>query len=238
MFTLLLIAMCFAMVVATVLILRLQEKPWTQHGVLEGSQDGLTSSAPQVGLWVFLGVVTSVFLVFIGAYFMRMDMTHGGAAAGHEHALAGWVPVDEPGILWLNTILLILASIAIQLAHGFSSSAAGRSRMRSYFNAAGLLTMAFLVGQVLAWRELYATGNFGVASPAFSFFVLLTAVHGLHLLGGLVVWSRAAARLRRGLESAELREVARLRQSVKLCATYWHYLLLIWLVLFAVLLST
>jgi cytochrome c oxidase subunit 3 len=238
MFTLLVIAMCFAMVVAFVLIRRLQEKPWTQHGVLEGSQDGLTSSAPKVGLWAFLGVVTSVFLVFIGAYYMRIDMNHGGVAAGHDHNLQGWVPVVEPALLWLNTALLILASIAIQLAHGFSSSPTGRTAMRRYFNAAGLLTMGFLIGQVLAWRELYATGEFGVSSPAFSFFVLLTAVHGLHLIGGLVVWTRAASRLRRGLEQAELRQVAALRQSVQLCATYWHYLLMIWLVLFAILLST
>ena len=82
MFTLLFIAMCFSMVVAFFLIRQLQEKPWTQHGVLEGSQDGLTSSAPKVGLWVFLGVVTSVFLVFIGAYFMRVDTSHGGVSSG------------------------------------------------------------------------------------------------------------------------------------------------------------
>lgn len=235
MFTLLFIAMCFSMVVAIVLIRRLQEKPWTQHGILEGSQDGLTSSAPKVGLWVFLGVVTSVFLVFIGAYFMRLDMSHGGISAG---TMTGWVPLDEPGILWINTAALILASIAIQLAHGFSSSAQGRVNMRRYFNAAGLLTMAFLIGQVYAWRELFVTGEYGASSPAFAFFVLLTAVHGLHLVGGLVVWSRTAASIRRGLEKAELQEIAALRQSVTLCATYWHYLLMIWLVLFAILLST
>ena len=235
MFTLLFIAMCFAMTVAFVLIRRLQDKPWTQHGILEGSQDGLTSSAPKVGLWAFLGVVTSVFLVFIGAYFMRMDMSHGGMAAGQ---MQGWVPLDEPGILWANTIALVLASIAIQLAHGFSSSPQGRAKMRRYFNAAGVLTMLFLIGQVVAWQQLYATGEFGASTVSFAFFVLLTGVHGLHLVGGLVVWSRAASRIRRGLEKAELHQVAELRQSVQLCATYWHFLLVIWLVLFAILLST
>lgn len=235
MFKLLFIAMCFTMVVAVFLIRRLQEKPWTQHGVLEGSQDNLTSSAPKVGLWAFLGVVTSIFLVFIGAYYMRMDMSHGGIAAGQ---MEGWVAVDEPRVLWLNTAALILASIAIQLAHGFSSSPTGRTKMRRYFNAAGVLTMAFLIGQVYAWQALYQTGEFTAASAAFSFFVLLTAVHGLHLVGGLYVWSRAAARIRRGLEKAQLHEVADLRQSVQLCATYWHYLLMIWLVLFAILLTT
>jgi cytochrome c oxidase subunit III len=152
--------------------------------------------------------------------------------------MTGWIPLDEPGILWINTGALILASIAIQLAHGFSSSAAGRIQMRRYFNAAGLLTMAFLIGQVFAWRELYVTGEYNASSPAFAFFVLLTAVHGLHLIGGLVVWSRTAAHIRRGLEKAKLHEIAALRQSVTLCATYWHYLLMIWLVLFAILLST
>ena len=110
--------------------------------------------------------------------------------------------------------------------------------MRRYFNAAGLLTMLFLAGQVLAWQALYSTGEFSASNAAFAFFVLLTAVHGVHLVGGLVVWSRAASRIRRGLEQAELTEVAALRQSVQLCATYWHYLLMIWLVLFAILLST
>lgn len=235
MFTLLAIGMCFSMVVAFVLIRRLQDKPWTQQGVIEGSQDSVTSSAPKVGLWAFLLVVTSVFLVFIGAYYMRMDTGHGGIAAGHMNS---WVPLEEPALLWLNTVGLVFASIAIQLAHGFSSSPTGRTRMSRYFNAAGLLTMVFLVGQVFAWRELYASGEYSAASPAFAFFVLLTAVHGLHLVGGLVVWGRAAARMRRGLENAELHEVARLRQSIQLCATYWHYLLLIWLVLFAILLTT
>lgn len=225
------------MVIGFVLIRRLQEKPWTQQGIIAGSQDemGLTSSAPKVGLWAFLLVVTSLFLVFIGAYYMRMDNSHGGIAAGQMHS---WVPLNEPRILWFNTIALILASIAIQLAHGFGSSGRGRASMRRYFNAAGLLTMLFLVGQVFAWRELYVTGEYGVTSASFSFFILLTAVHGLHLVGGLVVWSRAATRLRTGLEQADLREVAALRQSIQLCATYWHYLLLIWLVLFAILLTT
>jgi len=233
-FTLLFIGMVLSMVIAWVLIRRLQERPWTQHGIIEGSQDGFTSSAPKVGLWAFLGVVTSLFLVFIGAYFMRMDTTHGGIAAGQMRM---WVPLDEPGLLWVNTIVLVLASIAIQLAHSHAG-ATNIAGMRNYFNTAGLLTMLFLFGQAYAWRELYATGQFDVSSPAFSFFVLLTAVHGLHLLGGLVVWTRTAGRLRRGLERADLIEVAALRQSIQLCATYWHYLLMIWLVLFAILLST
>ena len=236
MFTLLFIAMIISMTVGWLLIRRLQERPWTEIGVIEGSHDrgGRTSSAPKVGLWVFLGVVSSLFTVFIGAYFMRMDASHGGVAVQHLHP---WVPVHDPAILWVNTLALIAASIAIQLAHSHGART-GLPEMRRYFNVAGLLTMLFLLGQAYAWRLLYMSGDYGVGSPAFAFFVLLTAVHGLHLIGGLFVWSRTAGKLRAGLERADLAEIGAIRQSVQLCATYWHYLLLIWIVLFAILLST
>lgn len=236
MFKLLFIAMIIAMAVTWMLIRRFQEKPWTEIGVIAASHDpgGRMQSPQHVALWVFLGVVTSVFTIFIGAYFMRMDMAHGGVAASQ---MTDWMPIEEPAILWVNTLMLVLASIALQVSH----SQAGKisvHQTRRYFNAAGLLTMLFLLGQGYAWQQLYATGEYGPQSPAFSFFVLLTAVHGLHLLGGLYVWGRTAGRLRTGLEQADLAQVGAIRHSVQLCATYWHYLLLIWIVVFAILLST
>jgi cytochrome c oxidase subunit 3 len=223
-----LIAMLTAITVWWLLIQRLKDKPWLKQGVVPTSQETVTSSAPKVGLAVFLVVVTSLFGLFASAYYMRVD-GHGG--------LATWARLDEPNLLWVNTLVLVLASAAMQIARNRVDGDDLRGG-RGYFIAAGALTIAFLAGQMLAWRQAQAAGNWGPDNPALAFFILLTAVHGLHLVGGLVVWSRAASRIRRGLESAELHEVARLRQSVQLCATYWHYLLLIWLVLFAVLLTT
>jgi cytochrome c oxidase subunit 3 len=78
----------------------------------------------------------------------------------------------------------------------------------------------------------------GPDSPAYSFFVLLTSLHGLHLIGGLVVLSRTALRLFRGVDPSNVVALGRLRLSVQLCTTYWHWLLLIWLGVFALLLST
>lgn len=236
MFVLLFIGMCVSLIVAWQLIRRLQARPWTQQGIIPGSHDasGLTSSAPKVGLWAFLGVVTSLFLVFIGAYFMRMSSSHGGVPSGVLHP---WVPLDEPAVLWLNTALLILASLTIQKARN-AATASDIDAVRKYFTSAGGLTILFLGGQLLAWRQLSATGNFGPGDPAYSFFILLTAVHGLHLLGGLVVWARTAERVWTGLDGANVVEVSAMRQSVELCATYWHYLLMVWLVLFTMLLST
>ena len=224
----LLIAMLTAITVWWLLIQRLKDKPWTKQGVVPTSQEGVTSSAPKVGLWVFLAVVSSLFGLFASAYSMRM-VGHGG--------LATWQQLDEPNLLWINTLILVLASGAMQVA---------RNRIdkddltggRSYFLSAGLLTLVFLAGQVLAWQQTRATNDLGPDSPAFSFFVLLTALHGLHLIGGLWVLSRTAVRMFRGIDPHHVVARSRVRLSVQLCTTYWHWLLLVWLGVFALLLST
>jgi cytochrome c oxidase subunit 3 len=224
----LLIAMLTAITVWWLLIQRLKDKPWTKQGVVPTSQEGLTSSAPKVGLWVFLAVVSSLFGLFASAYMMRMG-GHGG--------LVSWQPLDEPNVLWINTLLLVLASGAMQVARNrIDNDDFGGGR--SYFLGAGLLTVVFLAGQAFAWVQVRATGDVGPGSPAYAFFVLLTAVHGLHLLGGLWVLSRTTARIFRGVDANNVVARSRIRMSVQLTTTYWHWLLLIWLGVFALLLST
>jgi cytochrome c oxidase subunit 3 len=228
MMTAMLVAMLTAVTVWWLLIQRLKEKPWLTQGIVPTSQEDITSSAPKVGLWVFLAVVSSLFGLFASAYVMRMH-GHGG--------LAAWQRLDEPSILWVNTLMLVLASGALQIA---------RNRIdkdqlehgRAHFLAGGLLTVLFLVGQVLAWRLANANGTLGASSPAYSLFVLVTAAHGLHLVGGLFVLGRTATHLFRGVDKNSVVVRSRLRLSVQLCTTYWHWLLLIWLGLFALLLST
>ena len=229
MMTAMTIAMLTAVAVWWLLIQRLREKPWLTQGVVPTSQEGITSSAPKVGLWVFLAVVSSLFGLFSSAYMMRMH--------GHS-GLVSWQRLDEPSILWVNTLVLVLASGALQIA---------RNRIdkdqlehgRAHFVAGGLLTVLFLVGQVIAWGQATAGGTVSPSSsPAYSFFVLLTAAHGLHLVGGLFVLGRTATHLFRGVDRAGVVARSRIRLSVQLCTTYWHWLLLIWLGLFALLLST
>jgi cytochrome c oxidase subunit 3 len=134
-------------------------------------------------------------------------------------------------LLWWNTALLVLTSVVMQ-----RTVAAARREdtggLRTGLIAGGALTLAFLVGQGVAWRQLSDAGYFLTSNPANGFFYLLTAVHGLHVLGGLVAWGRTASRVWRGAD------IAGVRLSVELCAIYWHFLLLVWLVVFALLLST
>jgi cytochrome c oxidase subunit III len=230
MLTAMVIAMLTAVTVWWLLIQRLKDKPWTKQGVVPTSQETeVGSSAPKIGLWVFLAVVSSLFGIFASAYFMRMRHTHGG--------LETWTPLAEPSVLWINTVILVLASGAMQIARNRADTD-DLAGVRAYFSVAGVLTLLFLGGQVVAWEQATSAGGYGPGSPAYTFFILLTAAHGLHLIGGLFVLARTTVRAWRGADKLDVVKRSRIRMSVQLCTTYWHWLLLIWLALFALLLST
>lgn len=216
------IAVLVGLAVWVLLVRRLTSRPWETHGAPEDTgHGGAVSVAPaKIGLWVLLAVITSLFGLFLSAYYMRMGHAHGD-----------WNPVALPRVLWLNTAMLILSSVSMQTASG-AARREQTDRVRIALIAGGLFALAFLSGQLWAWRELNASGYF-LGSPAVAFFYLLTAVHGLHLLGGLLVWGKTVVRMMpTGAAAIDV------RPSVELCTVYWHYLLLVWLVLFAVLLST
>jgi len=190
---------------------RLTAKPWLEAGPI-GATGASSLPAAKIGLGVFLGVVGCLFALLISAYAMRMDMGE-------------WRPAPAPKLLWLNTGMLILSSGALQWAQ----IAARRGRMdgvRAGLLAGGVFALAFLAGQLIAWQQLDAAGYYLTANPA------ATGVHGLHLLGGLVALGRTMDKAWQGVKLDQM------RLSVELCATYWHFLLFVWLVLFGLLLLT
>jgi len=199
---------------------RLAAKPWLEEGAIEEVHNGGARPMPaaKLGLGVFLAVVASLFALLASAYSIRMQMPD-------------WQSIPVPWLLWLNTGLLIGSSVALQWAHG----AARRGRIDSVRDgllAGGATALVFLVGQVLAFRDLSAAGVYLASNPASSFFYLITTLHGLHLLGGVVALGRTAAAVWRRVD------LERMPLSVELCALYWHFLLFVWIVFFALVLNT
>lgn len=199
---------------------QLTEKPWLPaQARIDDLHCGGAFALPvaKLGLRVFLAVVTVLFMLLILAYGSRMEFED-------------WRPTPSLWLLWLNTGLLVASSLAMQWA----LISARRGEMDGVWiglAAGGGFAVAFLVGQILAWRQLNMIGVFDITNPAIAFFFLITALHGLHLLGGLMAWGRTTAKVWRG------RAVADVRLSVELCTVYWHFLLLVWVVLFALLFS-
>ncbi len=175
--------------------------------------DPRAARAAGTGLWVFIGVASTLFALFLVAYGMRMDS-------------GDWSALALPRQLWLSSALLLVGSGLLQ---GASVAAqAGRwPRARGWLWAGGACALAFLASQWWAWQALHATRVTLGGNPAVSFFYLLTAMHGLHVLGGLAAWAVTA---QLAWERADPDRVA---LRIALCARYWHFLLLLWVVLFA-----
>jgi|SRR5690606_17610350 len=200
-----------------------------------GRQEDDPAARSRVALALLLAAMTMIFASIISAYLVRMD-------------LSDWQAAPLPQVLWINTALLIGASIALQAALGPAQAGdAGRLGRRLW--VAGLCTAAFIAGQIAAWQQLRAMGYGVAATPGSSFFYLFTAIHGLHVLGGLVPWVRLLLRLRAvgaagpqvtvraGGDAAGTGEAAAaLTSALRLCAVYWHFLLGVWVLMLALML--
>lgn len=184
----------------------------TKSGRVVRSNDSTIS----IALWLFIGVASALFLLFLAAYVMRMDAQD-------------WSPIVMPWQLWISTAVLIVASGLLHLA----SRARRLTSARKFLAAAGVCGMLFLGVQLWGWQALLGMHVTPVGNPAGSFFYLLTAMHGLHVFGGLVGWGRTArsAWFRASVDV----EMVNVHWRIALCARYWDFLLLVWIVLFAAL---
>jgi len=185
-------------------------------------EDKIAQAAPPTGLRVYFAVATALFLLVGAAYLMRMGM--GGS-------VVDWRPTPKPWLLWLNSIFLVLASILFQRAR-IVARRGEMDQVSSALLGAGLFSFAFLIGQLTVWRQFVAGGYYLASNPANAFFYLITTLHGLHLLGGLIAWGRTIVRVLDGTDAATI------SRSVDLCAIYWHFLLVVWLAFFYLLLTT
>lgn len=195
----------------------LASKPWLEQGVIGDLSDPEARKAPaaRMGVILFLAVVGSLFALLASAYVMR--------AAG-----ADWQTAPMPRVLWINTGVLILSSLGLQ-ASVHAARRGDPRRARKFLLAGAALALAFLAGQLVAWRQFAAAGYFLSTNPANSFFYLLTGLHGAHLAGGLAALGFTVAKARGDLAEKPA------RTGVELCALYWHFLLGVWLILFALL---
>ena len=207
---------------------RLAEKPWLDDGanVVEMRTASYAASNQKVALVCFLAIVGVVFSLFFTAYHMRLEPLEFGAGFASD-----WVPMPESPLLWFNTAVLLLASGAYELARR-RGARDDLTNARIAFLFAGAATLAFLVLQLVVWNQMVGRGYYAHSNPANSFFYLITGVHGVHLIGGLIAWARAALRFARKADAAHL------RASVDLCALYWHFLLLVWLGMLALFANT
>ncbi len=173
------------------------------------------SALLSVAMWIFILVASTLFGLFLAALVMRMTAPD-------------WAQVGLPWQLWLSSGILLAGSASFQ-ASSFAARAGQLTRARIFLSLAGLGAAVFLFAQLWVWQVLRAMQVTANGNPAGSFFYLLTAMHGLHVIGGLVCWLLVMRFAMRSQDSAGM------SWRIALCARYWHFLLLLWVALFAAL---
>ena len=208
----------------------------------DGSSDyGERLRRTRLGLIVGLVASTMLFVSFTSVYIMRRGLPTLDDKTGSY--IRDWLQVSLPtGLLLVNTLLLLLSSITVELARRQITRQAALAPLRSipgvsigkesnfpWLGATVALGFAFLAGQWMAWRELGNRGFLLATSPSSSMVYVLTAAHAIHLAGGLLVLLYAGA--------TELRHkpVEDRRIVVDVTAWYWHFMALVWLYIFALL---
>jgi cytochrome c oxidase subunit III len=138
-----------------------------------------------------------------------------------------WIPVHIPTLMWINTVVLLASSATLEMAR----HRLAQGRLSDYKNLWLLTTIlgaGFLVGQIVAWRQLVAEGIYLASNPASSFFYIFTGAHALHLFGGVAALIYVA---KRNFDQAQVtRSVA-----AEVTSFYWHFLDALWLFLLALL---
>jgi len=172
-----------------------------------GGGGSLFGDPERFGLWLFLGTISMLFAGFTSAFILRRASTD-------------WQPLAAPPILWINTLVLFSSSVALERA---------RRRLvdwdltgtQLWVSVTGVLGLLFVGGQWMAWQALAAAGVFLASNPHSSFFYVLTGVHVVHVLGGLIWFLAVLRRTRRmGFTPGE--------DGLRLFATYWHFLAVLW----------
>jgi cytochrome c oxidase subunit 3 len=185
--------------------------------------------------------IVMLFVSFTSAYIVRQGLpTYDEATTSY---VRDWLAVSLPsGLLMINTVLLVLSSITIELARRQLNRQAalapiqtipgvslGNERTLPWLNVTAVLGIGFLAGQFLAWRTLGDRGFFVATSPSSSFVYLLTASHAVHLAGGLLALAYAVVAPFLG-KTLEFRRIL-----VDVTVWYWHFMAVLWIYIFALL---
>jgi cytochrome c oxidase subunit III len=178
------------------------------------------SARYRIGMWVAIAAIAMMFTALSSAYIVR-------AASASD-----WHPLTMPKILWLSTALIIGSSATIEVARRKLKAKQDRGYV-GWLLLTGLMGAGFLVSQLLAWQQLWRAGVFLASNPHSSFFYLLTATHGVHLICGLLALTYVL--LRAQPKVADGVALAKRQGRADAIGIYWHFMDALWIYLFLLL---
>ncbi len=184
--------------------------------IAEEAEETLSMEPKKFILWLFIVSSVMFFASQTSAYLVK-------------RAEGNWAEFEVPQIFWYGTVVIILSSITMQFAV-YSAKKDNFNALKTAISITFALAILFLVLQVEGWKELVKQNVYFVGNASGSFFYAFTVFHGVHILMGLVVLAVTF------VSSLQMKVHAKSLRRIEICATFWHFLGVVWVYLFAFLL--
>ena len=197
----------------------LSDKPWDKDQMaIDNYHEGKTFIlSNQTSAVIVFGVSTTLFTLVVTGYLYSIPL-----GQDTQYLL-------KPNLLWINTLVLMCVTyffnkITRDLKRNIPD------KVKNNLLIVGFLSYLFLFGQIFFWVQLMKSGNYVSTNNYFSSFYIFTALHGLHLLGGLFFWGLVFSKIRK----LKQKEIIIEKKSIDALSLYWTFLLIVWFVFFLI----
>lgn len=180
--------------------------------IMQEPERPLSMHPQKFALWLFLVSIVMLFAAFTSAYIVRRGE-------------GNWLDFDLPALFTYTSVVIVLSSITMQWAY-VSAKKDNLDMLKIALSLTAVLGIAFLVGQWYAWGDLVDKDVYFVGNPSGTFIYVLTGVHGVHLISGVIFLIIVL------ISSFRYKVHSKSLLRIEMCATYWHFLGALWLYLF------
>ena len=198
----------------------LAQKPWEENqAAIDSMHSGRTFnlSNQMSAVIIIFGVSTAIFSLIFSGYLYSLPPEQDTTF------------ILKTSLVWINTVILIFVTFFFnKISSDLKKNLTDKIKKNLIF--VGGLSYLFLFLQLILWYQLMKTGNFVDTNTYFSSFYIFTALHGIHLLGGLFFWGKVCSRIIRLSEKEYVKE----EKNINALALYWFFLFVVWVVFFAI----
>ena len=196
----------------------LLQKPWdNEQAAIDNAHEGKTFdlTVQKSAVLIIFGIATVLFSLVFTSYLYTLPPEQDT-----QYLL-------RPNLLWINTLILFFVTYYFNKVTG-DLEKKDTSKVKKNLLIIGGLTYLFLFGQIIFWFQLLKSGNYVSTNSYFANFYVFTALHGLHLFGGLLFWGKVSSKILK----MEQNKILEQEKNISALSIYWTFLLIVWLMFF------
>ncbi len=184
--------------------------------LVEEVKKPLSMHPKKFGMWLFMITVVMIFASLTSAYIVRQ-------------AEGNWFVFELPLEMWLSSAIIVVSSITMHWAY-LSAKRDNLETVKTAIVITSILGVMFLIAQIMVWNALVESSVFFVGNPSGSFLYVLSGLHGLHLISGIIFLIIVL------ISTFKYKVHSKNLAQMQMCSTYWHFLGGLWIYLFVFLL--